>query len=103
MSGITTLPAVEISYSYPQPSAVVIQAPAGSGVQGIVFAGVGAGNLTSFERSALQPILSKRSVLKRVLVRSNRLGSGRVVANDAYDIMGMIPADNLNRKRRASF
>src|SRR5687767_2306793 len=58
VSGIKALPKVEIAYSYTQPSPVVIEAFARSGVQGIVFAGTGAGNLTSFERDALGPILS---------------------------------------------
>jgi L-asparaginase len=34
-----------------------------------------------------------------VLVRSNRTGNGRVVGQEAYDKMGMIPADNLNPQK----
>ena len=34
-----------------------------------------------------------------VLVRSSRLGNGRVVSSDVYDSMGMIPADNLNPQK----
>ncbi len=99
VSGIKALPQVEIAYSYTQPSMVVIQALAGSGVRGIVFAGIGAGNLTSFERSALKPILSLPAASRPVLVRSSRLGNGRVVGSNVYDSMGMIPADNLSPQK----
>lgn len=99
VSGMKTFPKVEIAYSYTQPSTVVIQALVASGVQGIVFAGTGAGNLTRFERSALKPILSSPAASRPVLVRSSRLGNGRVVGSDVYDSMGMIPADNLNPQK----
>jgi L-asparaginase len=99
VSGIKNFPKVEIVYSYTEPSGVVIQALAGSGVQGIVFAGTGAGNLSSAERSALKPILALPAASRPVLVRSSRLGHGRVVGNDLYDNMGMIPADNLNPQK----
>jgi L-asparaginase len=71
----------------------------GSGVQGIVFAGTGAGNLTSVERAALKSILAVPAASRPVLVRSSRLGNGRVVSSDVYDTMGMIPADNLNPQK----
>jgi L-asparaginase len=99
VSGIKALPKVEITYSYTQPSTVVIEALAKSGVQGIVFAGTGAGNLSSFERSALKPILSLPAASRPVLVRSSRVGNGRVGSSSIYDSMGMIPADNLNPQK----
>jgi L-asparaginase len=99
MSGIKAFPKVEIAYSYTQPSTVVIEALAKSGVQGIVFAGTGDGNLSSFERSALKPILSLPTASRPVLVRSSRVGNGRVVSSTIYDGMGMIPADNLNPQK----
>ena len=68
-------------------------------MQGIVFAGTGSGNLSSSERSALGPILSLPAASRPVLVRSSRLGGGRVVGSDLYDDMGMIPADNLNPQK----
>jgi L-asparaginase/Glu-tRNA(Gln) amidotransferase subunit D len=34
-----------------------------------------------------------------VIVRSARVGNGRVVANETYEPMGMIPADNLNPQK----
>ena len=99
ISAKTVLPTVEIVYSYVQPSPVIIQALAASGVKGIVFAGTGAGLLSSFEKAALALILSGPVATRPLLVRSNRTGNGRVVARDEYDKMGMIPADNLNPQK----
>jgi L-asparaginase len=93
------LPKVEIAYSYVQPSAVVIQALVASGVKGIVFAGTGAGLISSFEKLALHSVLSAPATARPVLVRSSRTGNGRVVAREEYDSMGMIPADTLNPQK----
>lgn len=93
VSGLTVLPAVEILYSYVQPSMVLIGALAASGVKGIVMAGTGAGLVSNAERDALAKVRGA------VVVRSNRTGSGRVPARDEYDALGMIPADNLNPQK----
>jgi L-asparaginase len=34
-----------------------------------------------------------------VLVRSSRVGNGRVIRRDDYDSLGTIPADNLNPQK----
>jgi len=99
VSGIKELPKVEIVYSYVQPSPTAIQALVGSGVQGIVFAGAGAGSLSSVEKSALKPMLESDAENRPVLVRSSRVGNGRVIGRDEYDKMGMIPADTLNPQK----
>jgi L-asparaginase len=68
-----------------------------------VFAGTGAGGLSESERDAMKAILSSRSEAKPIVVRSNRTGTGRVVARKEYDELGYIAADNLNpQKNRAS-
>jgi len=99
VSRIKTLPKVEILYSYVQPSTAMIQALVASGVNGIVFAGTGAGRLSTFETSALKPVLSLPAESRPVLVRSSRTGNGRVIARAEYDKMGMIPADTLNPQK----
>jgi L-asparaginase len=99
VDNITTLPNVEIAYSYVQPSGAVIQSLVASGVKGIVFAGTGAGLLSNSEKLALKPILAANSGSTPVFVRSNRTGNGRVVAREEYDSMGMIPADTLNPQK----
>ncbi len=58
---LRTLPAVEIVYSYLQPSPALLQAAIASGAQGIVFAGTGAGGLSSSRR----PCWKRRSRSRR--------------------------------------
>jgi L-asparaginase len=70
-----------------------------SGDRGIVFAGTGSGVLTSFEKQALQPVLSLPAATRPVLVRSSRTGNGRVIAREEYDAMGMIAADTLSPQK----
>jgi L-asparaginase len=94
-----TLPAVEILYSYIQPSTIMAQALAKSGVQGIVFAGTGAGLISSAEKASLQPLLAMPDATRPLLVRSNRTGNGRVIALADYVKLGMIPADNLSPQK----
>jgi L-asparaginase len=94
-----SLPEVEIVYSYVQPKGTVIQALVASGVKGIVFAGTGAGLISSFEKMALKAALSTPGTARPVLVRANRTGSGRVVAREEYDALGMIPADTLSPQK----
>lgn len=99
VSRINTLPKVDIVYSYVEPNPTVIHALITNGVKGIVFAGTGAGVLSSFEKSALKEVLSLPAASRPILVRSSRTGNGRVVARDEYDNMGMIPADTLNPQK----
>ena len=98
VGALTELPKVEILYSYAQPNTIALDALVKSGVDGIVFAGTGAGLLSSAERNAIRAIASG-SARKPAMVRSSRVGTGRVVASPQYDAMGMIPADNLNPQK----
>jgi L-asparaginase len=97
--GLTSLPAVDIVYSYVQPSTAMTQALVNGGVKGIVFAGTGAGLVSTAERDALKPIVAMPADRRPVLVRSNRTGNGRVVALPDYDALGMVPADNLSPQK----
>jgi L-asparaginase len=99
VAGLSRLPKVDILYSYVEPNAAMIQALIASGVKGIVFAGTGAGGISSFEKQALKAVLSLPVASRPVLVRSSRTGNGRVVAREEYDRMGMIPADTLNPQK----
>lgn len=92
-------PRVEIVYSYVQPDVVGVQALCRSGVQGIVFAGTGAGIVSKPERDAVEEILSCPIESRPVVVRSSRTGNGRVVARKDFDALDMIPADNLNPQK----
>src|SRR5262249_21352893 len=53
VSGVSALPKVEILYSYAQPGTAALDALVAGGVQGIVFAGTGAGLLSTIERNAI--------------------------------------------------
>ena len=97
--GLSGLPPVDIVYSYVQPSTTMAQALVTGGVKGIVFAGTGAGLVSSAERDAIKPILALPADRRPALVRSNRTGNGRVVALPEYDALGMVPADNLNPQK----
>lgn len=97
------LPKVDIVYSYVEANTSVLQALISSGTKGIVFAGTGAGGLSRSERSALKALLSSQVGSRPVLVRSSRVGNGRVIGltanREEYDALGMIPADTLNPQK----
>jgi L-asparaginase len=99
VSNITEFPKVDILYSYVQPGVATIGALLGNGVKGIVFAGTGAGGLSDSERDAIKAVLSSRSETKPIVVRSNRTGTGRVIARKEYDELGYVAADNLNPQK----
>jgi L-asparaginase len=99
----TELPKVDILYSYVEANTSVLPALIASGTRGIVFAGTGAGALSRAERAALKTLLSSLQGSRPALVRSSRVGNGRVIeltANrEEYDALGMIPADTLNPQK----
>jgi L-asparaginase len=99
VSSITALPKVDILYSYVEPNPAMIRALVDSGDRGIVFAATGAGTLSSFEKTALQPVLALPAALRPVLVRSSRTGNGRVIGREEYDAMGLVPADTLSPQK----
>ena len=99
VSGIKQLPRVEIVYSYIQPGTTVLRTLLGSGVQGIVFAGTGAGDINTLDKSVIRTVLASPAASRPVLVRASRVGSGRVTGSDELERLGMIPADNLNPQK----
>ena len=99
VSRIRQLPKVEIVYSYVEPDPSTMQALINNGTKGIVFAGAGAGVLSSVEKAAVKAVLTLPESSRPVLVRSSRVGNGRVIAREEYDAMGMVPADTLNPQK----
>lgn len=97
--GLTSLPKVDILYSYVQPSTVLTKALIADGVSGIVFAGTGAGSLSKAELTALEPLMKLPAQSRPIFVRSSRTGNGRVISRNDYDALGMIPADTLNPQK----
>ena len=100
VSGLEDLPAVDILYSYIQPSIAPLKALLASGVKGIVFAGTGPGGLSSFERSAVAEANALPREVRPIIVRASRTGSGRVVCcGPEYRQMITITGDNLSPQK----
>ena len=96
VSRIQSLPKVEILYSYVGADPENIRAIVSNGAQGVVFAGTGAGGLSTAERAVVKGLLALPPHAHPVMVRSSRVGNGRVIANAENDAVGLIPADTLN-------
>jgi len=89
---ISDLPNVEIAYSYAGATGHLIQHITKSGTyQGIVAAGTGAGLVSPSEIEALQEATKKGLFV----VRSSRVGNGRVVPIEPYKQYPFISGDNL--------
>jgi len=97
VAALSSLPKVEILYSYLEAGTTPIKALGEAGVDGIVFAGTGAGGLSNPERTAIKALASANP--RPVVVRSNRTGNGRVIPRKEYDAEGMVPGDNLNPQK----
>jgi len=83
---------VEIVYSYAGAKEYLINYIANSGkYAGIVVAGTGAGRFSKVEERALNHARNKGLHI----VRSHRVGKGRVVDIDPYDSLEAISSDNL--------
>ncbi len=98
VKGINQLPDVEIVYEYvgvnPQMLYQILATP---GLQGLVIAGVGDGNIPDYEASFLE----KARARGIVIVRSSRVGSGTVTYNyNNLDTQyGLITANDLNPQK----
>lgn len=99
VTNLTALPKVTILYSYIDPDASMIQAAITSGAKGIVFAGTGNGGLSVMEETVLKEVAAMPAATRPALVRSSRVGNGRVTATAEYDALGVIPSDTLNAQK----
>jgi len=97
VSRLTSLPKVEIHYSYLEAGTAPIKALGEAGVGGIVVAGTGAGGMSDPERAAIKALGPIDA--RPVVVRSNRTGNGRVISRKDYDAEGMVAGDNLNPQK----
>jgi L-asparaginase len=96
---LTTLPVVDILYSYVAPSPVLAAALVAADVRGIVVAGTGAGLMSTAERDAIKALATGPEARRPIVVRSNRTGNGRVIPQAETDALAMIPADNLSPQK----
>jgi L-asparaginase len=97
INDLETLPTVDILYGYANQSALMTKQLVESGVDGIIYAGTGDGNLYKDSLKIMIEAVSKGTIL----VRSARVGSGFVVPNAEINDTeyGFVTADNLNPQK----
>jgi L-asparaginase len=97
LEGVTTLPRVDIVYSYENADGALVKAAVAAGAKGIVLAGVGDGNATAPLIEALVEA-ARHGV---VVVRSTRVGSGMVRRNIELndDRLGFVAAMEHNPQK----
>jgi L-asparaginase len=97
LTGLDKLPTVEIAYGFENVSRTTVDALAASGVDGIVYAGVGDGNPSELTEQALGDARSKGILI----VRSARVGNGIVARNNEVndDKRDFVVSDTLNPQK----
>ncbi|MGX5818042.1 type II asparaginase [Chitinophaga lutea] len=97
VSGVQSLPKVDILYGYANMNPTLVDALVKDKVQGIVIAGVGNGNLYPTVEERVKQITRDGIVV----VRSSRTGSGRVTLDAETDdkALGTVVADDLNPQK----
>ncbi len=97
ISGVTTLPRVDIVYAYADMPADAIDSAARNGAKGIVIAGVGNGNMNKASVDAAARV-ARNGV---VVVRSSRVATGSVGRNVELDDdkLNFIASDELNPQK----
>jgi L-asparaginase len=96
LSGVASMPPVEIIYVHAGANPDLARAAVGLGAKGLVIAGSGAGSMGHL-RDALMA-LSAEGI---IIARSARVGEGRVLASGNGHEPGVIAADNLNPQKAA--
>ena len=96
IQAIDQIPAVEILYGHTGVNAGLARAAVQLGAVGLVFAGTGAGALGAYSEIAKE--LAAEGI---AVVRSARVGEGRVLATGNGHAPGLIAADNLNPQKAA--
>ncbi len=99
ITSVATLPKVTILYSYIEPDAALIQAALQGGAKGIVFAGTGNGTLSIFESNVVKEVQGMPAAARPALVRSSRVGNGRVTPTTEFDAMDLVASDTLTPQK----
>jgi L-asparaginase/glutamin-(asparagin-)ase len=97
VTGLSTLPAVEVAYAYANVGPAAVEALVASGAKGLVHAGVGNGSLPAKVRPALSAARKKGVII----VRSSRVGQGIVARNGEAndDELDFVAGDNLSPQK----
>jgi L-asparaginase len=93
---IGDLPRVDIIYVFTGARPDLAHAAVQAGAQGLVIAGSGAGSTGEMRKE-----LAKIAAQGTVVVRSARVGDGRVIRDDNWQEPGMVAADNLSPHKAA--
>ncbi len=97
VKGVTKLPEVEIVYGYADANPRAVNTAIKDGVAGIVYAGMGNGNINTPVLNALAEA-SKKGI---VVCRATRVGGGRVTLFNEVDdkALGFVVSDDLNPQK----
>jgi L-asparaginase len=98
VSGLDTLPQVDIVYAYANMNRVAVDALVAAGAKAIVYAGVGDGSVA---RPTAELALIEARKKGVIVVRASRVGNGIVVRNteERDDELGYVVADTLNPQK----
>ncbi|OGA55836.1 MAG: hypothetical protein A3F74_01850 [Betaproteobacteria bacterium RIFCSPLOWO2_12_FULL_62_58] len=94
---VQRLPRVEVLYLCAATRPGLAEAAVKLGARGLVIAGIGAGATGNLTPELADIAASGRAVV----VRSSRVGEGRVLRNDNWEEPGMVAADNLSPQKAA--
>jgi len=97
VDGLTELPLVEIIYGHVDNRSTLAQAAVATGAKGLVYAGLGNGNMSTAMRTVFEDI-QRQGV---IVVRSTRVSNGVVTRNGAIndDLSNFIVSDTLNPQK----
>ncbi len=97
ISGLSSLPMVEIVYGHANMNPIALNAFVAAGAKGIIHAGTGDGSLASPVKAALSAARAKGTLI----VRSSRVGQGIVARNGEADddALDFVVSDTLNPQK----
>lgn len=96
LAGVSAMPRVDIIYIHTGARADLAHAAVKLGARGLVIAGSGAGSAGDLRKD-----LAAIAAGGVVVVRSTRVGEGRVLRDDNWQEPGLVAADNLNPQKAA--
>ncbi|WP_093796248.1 asparaginase [Sporomusa acidovorans] len=97
ISGINELPQVDIIYGHVNDTGILAQAAVASGAKGLIYAGLGNGNMSETMKNTFRKIQARGVIV----VRSTRAGNGVVTKNSvlAEDHDRFVAADTLSPQK----
>ncbi|MGZ3410182.1 MAG: asparaginase [Xanthobacteraceae bacterium] len=96
ISSVKEMPRVDILYVHTGMHGDLARAAVDLGARGLVIAGSGAGSTAELRKP-----LAELAAHGTLVVRSARVGEGRVIRNDNWQEPGMVAADNLSPQKAA--